>query len=640
MLSMTQVQGEQKPTIRVTACHAGTLLIRFSSQSRLDGWMSLFTEQDLQSLAARSSSTSLSESYPPYASGYSGNLPGPNGGTGGMRRRSVAPDPGSDFINTHDQSFFDPSFGNGGAVGDGNSDIVMVMYGSGGGGATGQGGDRGNGLLTSDDESQRRSSRASRFGTGISRFWHRKVSSKSTSGTRSQTGYDGYSNDNYVYRDHNSNTNNSNVGGDVDEDGFATSRWSRAGGEWTSTDSNMSSSGPTGRQSRRPMKYQPPFVSASEIVVEDREGEAKSPERDRQTATAAATTPVQELEDLFLTNGVDSSGEAARGTTAGYDGSNQSVRRGSTASKRVGDSLLNLGSPSRPASAHAPSLYSHQDSVRSIARSTQPATEDDEDDDSDDLYDPEFGIGGNGRRRRRNRPKLPSRLLTTQGNAAIIPSAAVISAAAAAVSAGWSESDALAAAMANPGLTPTTPGSASGSGMTPTTPGINSNSSSPRNNRARQDSRASMTSIFRASQYLRQGSAGEGYMSSGGKSNSVYSNQEALATSGSATSILANPGAPGSGGHTRRVFNDRINMAPVTTTSNSNSNKRSSASAQVLLSTSPNSPSSSSLIVRNDSISSIDAPLATYSTSADVMASSPIEPQLQPQQQQSQRPQQ
>ncbi|KAF9294506.1 hypothetical protein BGZ88_003764 [Linnemannia elongata] len=645
MLSMTQVQDEQEPTIRVTACHAGTLLIRFSSQSRLDGWMSLFTEQDLQSLAARSSSTSSSGSYPPYASGYNGNLPGPNCGAGGMRRRSVAPDPGPDFINTHNLSYFDPSSGNIGAGGGGvNSDMTMIMNGNGGGGAPRQGRDRGNGVLDSDNESQHRLSWASRFGIGFSRFWHRRdSSSKSTTGTGSQTANDGYNND------HNSSIDNSNIGSDVDEDGFATSRWSRARSEWTSTDGNISSSGSAGRQRGRPMKYQPPFVGASEIVVEDREGEDESPERDRQTADAAATTPMQvestALEGPSLTNEADASGAAEGGTTTGYDGSNQSVKRGSNAS-RVGDLLpppiLSLDPPARPASDHAPSLHSHQGSVRSIARSTQPAPEDDDgDDDSDDLYDPEFGIGGNGRRRRRNRPKLPSRLLMTQGNPAVIPSAAVISAAAAAVSAGWSESDALAAAMASPGLTPTTPGSASGPGMTPTTPGISSNSSSPRNNRARHDSRASITSNLRTSQCLPQGSAGEGYMSSGGSSNTVYSNQGTLAASGSATNILANPGAPGGGGYTRRAFNDRINMSPATTTSSSNSSsKRLSATAQVLLPTSPNSPSSSSLIARTGSISSVVAPLTTYSTSADVMANSPIHPQIQPQHRQFQRPQQ
>ncbi|KAF9141058.1 hypothetical protein BGX30_005533 [Mortierella sp. GBA39] len=388
-----------------------------------------------------------------------GNLPGLNGGTGGMRQWPVAPDPGSDFINTHNPSLFNPSSGNGGAGGGGNSDMTMMMNGGGGGGAPGQGGDRGNGLQASDDENRRRSLWASRFGTGFSGFWNRMYSSKSTSGA-SQIAYDGYNGDRHVIHDHNSNINNSNIAGDLDVDGFVTPWWSRAGGEWTSTD--MSSSGPTERQSRRLMMYQPPFVGASEIVAEDREGETESSVRDRQTDAAAATTPLQvkstALEERSLADGVDASRAATGGTSAGYDSSNHSVRRGSTASGRVGDSLpppiLSLDSPSGPASAHALSLHSHQDSIRSIARSIQPATEDG-DDDSDDLYDPEFGIGGSGRRRRRNRTKLPSRLLANQGSQIVIPSAAVISAAAAAVSAGWSESDALAAAMAIPELTPT-----------------------------------------------------------------------------------------------------------------------------------------------------------------------------------------
>ncbi|KAF9546684.1 hypothetical protein EC957_009444 [Mortierella hygrophila] len=609
MLSMTQVQDEQEPTIRVTSCHARPLLIRFSSQSRLDGWMSLFSEQDLQSLTPRSSLMSLSGSYPPYASGYNGNLPDLNGGTGGMRRRSVAPDPSSDLTNTRNPSFSNPSSGNGGAGGGGNSDMTMMMNGGGGGGAPGQGGDRGNGLQTSDDENRRRPSWASRLGTGFLGFWNRMNSSNSTSGT-SQIAYDGY-NDHHAFHDHNSNINNNSVAGNLDVDRFVTPWWSRAGGEWTST--NMPSSGPTERQSRGLIMHQPPFVGASEIVVEDRVGETESSVRDSQTAAAAATTPLQlsstASEEPSLADGVDASGAAAGGTTAGYDSSNQSVRRGSTASGRVGDSfpppILCLDPPSGPSSTHAQSLHSYKGSIRSIACSTQPAPEDGDDDDSDDLYDPEFGIGGSGRRRRRNYTKLPNRLLPTQGSQTIIPSAAVISAAAAAVSAGWSESDALAAAMAIPGFTPT-PSSASGSWMTPTKPGISSDCSSLRNSRTRHNSRTSTTSSLQASLYPRRGSAGEGYMSSGGSSNSVCSKQGALAASGSATSILATSGAPGSGRYRRRAFNDRIIMSPIITTS----------------------------------ISSAVAPLATYSTSAAAMANSPIEPQFQPQQQQDQRPQQ
>ncbi|KAF9290927.1 hypothetical protein BGZ68_005667 [Mortierella alpina] len=97
------------------------------------------------------------------------------------------------------------------------------------------------------------------------------------------------------------------------------------------------------------------------------------------------------------------------------------------------------------------------------------------DDDDDDLYDPEFGIGGTGRRRFHSRSSIsnmsrfnssanrsgsiavPAIRLTKSANGSpsmpppgTIPSPAVISAAAAAVSAGWSECDALSAAMADP----------------------------------------------------------------------------------------------------------------------------------------------------------------------------------------------
>ncbi|KAF9958840.1 hypothetical protein BGZ72_010822 [Mortierella alpina] len=100
---------------------------------------------------------------------------------------------------------------------------------------------------------------------------------------------------------------------------------------------------------------------------------------------------------------------------------------------------------------------------------------DHDDEDDDDLYDPEFGIGGNGRRRFHSRKSItnqsrfdcsagrsgsiavPALRLTKSANNSpslphpgTIPSPAVISAAAAAVSAGWSECDALSAAMADP----------------------------------------------------------------------------------------------------------------------------------------------------------------------------------------------
>jgi hypothetical protein len=235
------------------------------------------------------------------------------------------------------------------------------------------------------------------------------------------------------------------------------------------------------------MKYKPTFGSVSEIVAEDREGEAESSEQAREdtvavavTANATPQTDMPPLDEQSVANGVDKSPSPVRsrnnsgGAVTGYDSlvQMQNKRKGSAASVRFGESLpppiLGLNSKPRPASMYTPSVHSYHDSISSAARSGPPQTGGDGEE-SDDLYDPEFGFGGYVRRRS-SRPRLSSRPLPTQANPPVIPSAAVISAAAAAVSAGWSESDALAAAIASPRLLPAAPGSAAGGGSTPTAP--------------------------------------------------------------------------------------------------------------------------------------------------------------------------
>ncbi|KAG0025742.1 hypothetical protein BGZ81_006939 [Podila clonocystis] len=78
MLTMVQLRSETEPTLRVTTCHSGMLLIRFSTQERLDGWMSLFSEEDLQDLSGRSDSTSSAghsvPMLPSFAHAGSGRL--------------------------------------------------------------------------------------------------------------------------------------------------------------------------------------------------------------------------------------------------------------------------------------------------------------------------------------------------------------------------------------------------------------------------------------------------------------------------------------------------------------------------------------------------------------------------------------
>ncbi|KAF9216283.1 hypothetical protein BGZ59_010334 [Podila verticillata] len=135
--------------------------------------------------------------------------------------------------------------------------------------------------------------------------------------------------------------------------------------------------------------------------------------------------------------------------------------------------------PQQPQIYHPHYQMPLSESMGTIQEQTPPNSiseknydDDDDDDDSDELYDPEFGIGGNGRRCYQRRTKFSSDILSSGGgsarrrptsvlsalssgsssSAAVISSVAVISAAAAAVSAGWSECEALAAATANPEL--------------------------------------------------------------------------------------------------------------------------------------------------------------------------------------------
>ncbi|KAG0043369.1 hypothetical protein BGZ83_011483, partial [Gryganskiella cystojenkinii] len=60
MLTMTQIQSNREPTLRITTQDAGVLYIRFSNQSRLDGWRSLFSPEDHYELAPHESLTATS----------------------------------------------------------------------------------------------------------------------------------------------------------------------------------------------------------------------------------------------------------------------------------------------------------------------------------------------------------------------------------------------------------------------------------------------------------------------------------------------------------------------------------------------------------------------------------------------------
>ncbi|CAO3573178.1 unnamed protein product [Mortierella alpina] len=159
------------------------------------------------------------------------------------------------------------------------------------------------------------------------------------------------------------------------------------------------------------------------------------------------------------------------------DGEKPIIARGDVRQQRTEQDIV-VTAPSQVLEAPVPQQVHPLISV-TAARSTSDGGDDDVDinnkyDDDDDLYDPEFGIGGYGRRSfhskcsmsnqsrfsspgRAESIAVPALRLTKSANASpslphrgTIPSPAVISAAAAAVSAGWSECDALSAAMADP----------------------------------------------------------------------------------------------------------------------------------------------------------------------------------------------
>ncbi|KAF9297273.1 hypothetical protein BGZ88_010561 [Linnemannia elongata] len=190
-------------------------------------------------------------------------------------------------------------------------------------------------------------------------------------------------------------------------------------------------------------------------------------------------------------------------------------------------------------------------SNRNSTYSIPSTTNLDGDDDEEDLYDPEFGIGGNGRRRFQNRncsavsgcsSTFSSTASSTRSSmvvsssaarplskaAGMVPSPAVISTAAAACAAGWKESDALAVATADP----------SGSflpGYNTTSPALQYPGSSRNSNRgSRAGTRASPVrksfGDFRLNNSLSSGlsllasgrqSLGQIFLANSGNSNSV-----------------------------------------------------------------------------------------------------------------------
>lgn len=365
-----------EPLLRITTANSGTLLIRFTSQARFDGWMGLFSDEDRAALGPRSSSA---PSVFVRHRRHSPHSPNPPTKTGGEPPETLQGPQGQNIPQGSGQSSTEP---------------------------------RG-------DETQRRGSWSDLFSFSSRQpIWARRKSTLFSSNRESRalsSTTDGYSTDNYSGQQ----------------------RGRMSVNEWRLTNNplpplanehmwhNAMPQSMNANYSEQPQSYHPhrqiPFPESLDAFQEQAMSE-QDLERQHQQAPGDSTSQPY---------------------------------------------LADQGIPQYLPPTPQNTLPTEQ--VPS-SHPTNPIPEA-ADDDFDDLYDPEFGIGGNGRRRCQPRTKFCPDIMSSGGDtsrpttsimsaitsgssstAPVIPSATVISAAAAAVSAGWSEREALSAAVEDPDL--------------------------------------------------------------------------------------------------------------------------------------------------------------------------------------------
>lgn len=401
---MTQVQSESsdgdisdgkaegipnnnyEPVLRITTANSGTVLIRFTSQVRFDGWMGLFSDEDRKALVPRSSSVpsvfvrhrshSLHSPRPPLK----------------PEKRSPEMPQGTSL----DQNL---------ALGTEQSSVVPKW----------------------EDPQKRRS-----WGDRFSFSSHQPIwtlqdstafSSNRESSVFSSTTY-GYSTDEYLGQPRRQVSEN----------------------EWSLVNSNNNNSPPlmTNEQLQDTIPHMNTNYSEQ---PQPQQPQIYHPHYQMPLSQSMSTIQEQTVTE----QGFEKQYQQAPGDLA---------------------SLPSLTAPGiRQSLASAPPIALPPDPPLNSQPPNSISEENyDDDDDSDDLYDPEFGIGGNCHRRCQRRTKFCSDIRSSGGrsarrrptssilsalssglssSAAVIPSAAIISATAA-VSAGWSECEALAAATADP----------------------------------------------------------------------------------------------------------------------------------------------------------------------------------------------
>lgn len=471
MTQMAQDYSTPDPTIRVNTCHSGILFIRFETQSRLDAWMALFDEEDLNALRLRTASllpsTSLTSSFdqippqPPSAwtssPPHSSTLPLNDKGSGML---------GSGYAQDLEHGVRQSGYG--------SRHPVMSME----------------GLFSS--ASSLAAAEGGVAGKARSTFWE--------SGSE-------------MVELHVPSAAAAVAGGEADG-----SVW-----PWMNMTTTASSVHPQQQQQSPWEDYQLGFGSSAE--KEDKPRCRDNNNASGNSFNAAGTTPMIDPRSSHQYN--------------------SSVSEDITIPTISSSAIFSARSDNLPFNSTASN--SNRNSTYSIPSTTNL----DGDDDEEDLYDPEFGIGGNGRRRFRNRNcsavsgcsgTFSSTASSTRSSmvvsssaarplskaAGMVPSPAVISTAAAACAAGWKESDALAAATADP----------SGSflpGYNTTSPTLQYPGSSRNSNRgSRAGTRASLVrksfGDFRLNNSLSSGlsllasgrrSLGQIFLANSGNSNSV-----------------------------------------------------------------------------------------------------------------------
>ncbi|KAG0270590.1 hypothetical protein BGZ95_001629 [Linnemannia exigua] len=463
MTSMAQDHSAPDPTIRVTTCHSGTLYIQFDTQSRLDVWMGLFDDEDLVALRPRSMSVSMlptkaltssfdqlpPQTYQPPPSSSTWRR-GSSVGSSTMLLNEAAAGIGSVHVQDMDHR-----------IGESSSSQH---------GSKDRTGSLGN-LLSS----------ASTLVGGVEGW----------KATRPIFGENDVEVSNLKHLPMATTTATAGIGGG-EANGQMRSRVNMSSTTYSAHPLHNGRGGGLGGAQCHPTVYHNPFAfdggghEHEPTLGNPHTAPGEKPYFHNNNSNNDNSSNVKEIGNIFAAAGdtapmADPRASRQRSNNSSTTNDIQFLRTISSMPSSIIPTLSTAASQSQQ--SQQPQLQ-QQPQTSTLYNAFPFSTTLAGDDDDEDLYDPEFGIGGNGRRRFRHRistassarssmavdnnnnefgrPPRPPRPLGGYGTrihqqqqqrhhtAAMIPSTTAISTAAAACAAGWSESDALAAATADP----------------------------------------------------------------------------------------------------------------------------------------------------------------------------------------------